>query len=78
MYEVFIKNMKILIFKDLMKKKLFKNVTMDESDLQRVYKLPIYPRDSKLYSVKVIVKTDNGSQGGTHWICFIKKNKKSN
>ena len=26
--------------------------TMNESELQRVYKYPIYPRDSKIYSDK--------------------------
>ena len=48
---------------------------MNESGLQRVYEFPIYPRDSKLYSDKGFVNIDNGSQGGTHWTCFIVKDK---
>jgi len=68
--------MKILTFKDFMKKKL-KNDTMNESQLQRVYNYPIYPRDSKIYSNKGFINIDNGSQGGTHWTAFIVKDNKS-
>ena len=68
--------MKVLIFKDFMKKKM-KNDTMSESQLQKVYNYPIYPRDSKIYSDRRFVKIDNGSRGGTHWTCFIVKDKKS-
>ena len=50
---------------------------MNESQLQRVYNYPIYPRDSKIYSDKGFVKIDNGSMGGTHWTCFIVKGNKS-
>ena len=68
--------MKVLNFKDFMKKYKLKNNTMNESELQRIYKHPIYPRDSKIYSDKSFVNIDNGSQGGTHWTCFyIKDNK---
>ena len=42
----------ILKFKDSLKIFNLKNYTMNESDLQRVYKYPVYPRDSKLYSDK--------------------------
>ena len=69
--------MKILNFKDFMKKYFLKNDTMNESQLQRVYDYPIYPRDSKIYSDKVFVNIDNGSQGGTHWTYFIVKDNKS-
>ena len=65
--------MKILSFKDFMKKNKLKNNTMNESQLQRIYNYPIYPRDSKIYSDKGFVNIDNGSQGGTHWTCFIVK-----
>ena len=56
-----------------MKKYFLKNVTMIESELQRVYKNQIYPRVSRLYSDRGSVKIDNGSQGGSHWTCFIIK-----
>ena len=69
--------MTILNFKDFMKKYNLKNDTMSESQLQRIYKLPIYPRVSKIFSDKAFVDTDNGSMGGTHWTCFIVKDNKS-
>ena len=69
--------MNVLNFKDFMKKYFLKNDTMNESQLQKVNNLPIYPRDSKVYSDKGFVNIDNGSQGGTHWTCFIVKDKKS-
>ena len=69
--------MKILNFKDFMKKYKLKNNTMNESELQRVYKYPLHPRDSKIYSDKGFVNIDNGSQGGTHRTCFIVKDNKS-
>ena len=50
---------------------------MNQSDLQRVYNYPIYPRGSKIYSDKGFVNIDNGSQGGTHWTCFNRKDNKS-
>ena len=50
---------------------------MNESDLQKSYNYPIYPRDSKIYSDKGFVNIDNGAQGGTHWTCFIVKDNKS-
>ena len=56
-----------------MEKYSLKNDTMNESQLQRLYNYPIYPRDLKIYSDKRFVKIDNGSQGGTHWTCFIVK-----
>ena len=49
---------------------------MSEKDLQRVYNYPIYPKDSKTYSVKGFINMNNGSQGGTHWTCFYIKDHK--
>ena len=69
--------MKVLNFKDFMKKNKLKNDTMNESELQRVYNYAIYPKDSKIYSDKGFVNIDNGSQGGTHWTCFAVKDNKS-
>ena len=70
-------NMKLLNFKDFMKKYNLKNDTMNEFQLQSVYNYNIYPRDSKLYSDKGFVNIDNGSMGGSHWTCFLIKDKKS-
>ena len=69
--------MTILNFTDFMKKFILKNDTMNESELRKVYKLPICPRDSKIYSIKGFVNVDNGSRSGTHWTCFIVKDNKS-
>ena len=69
--------MKILNFKDFMKKYNLKNNTMNESELQRIFKYHIYPRDSKIHSDKGFVIINNGAQGGTHWTCFIIKDEKS-
>ena len=70
-------NMKILNFKDFMRKYKLKNDTMNESQLQKIYNYKIYPRDSKIYSDKGFINIDNGSQGGTHWTCFYIKDNKS-
>ena len=69
--------MKILNFKIFMEKYNLKNHTMDESQLQKVYNYKIYPRDSEIKTDKGFVNIDNGSQGGTHWTCFIVKDNKS-
>ena len=69
--------MKVLNFKDFMKKYNLKNNTMNESQLQRVYNYPIYPRDSKIYSDRGFVNIDDGRMGGSHWTCFIVKDNKS-
>ena len=45
--------------------------TMNESELQRIYNYPIYPRDSKICTNEGFVKIDNGQMGGTHWTCFF-------
>ena len=44
---------------------------MNESQLQKIYIYPIYPRDSKTYSDKGFVNNDNGERNGTQWTCFI-------
>ena len=69
--------MKVLNFKDFMKKYNLKNDTMNESQLQKSYNYPIYPRDSKIFLDREFVKIDNGSQGGSHWTAFYVENKKS-
>ena len=69
--------MKVLNFKDFMKKCNSKNDTMNESELPRVCNYEIYPRDCKIISDKRFVNIDNGSQGSTHWTCFIVKDNKS-
>ena len=69
--------MKVLNFKDLMKKYNLKNDNMNESELQKVYNYPIYPRDSKTYSDKGFVNIVNRSRGGSHWCVFYVKNNKS-
>ena len=50
---------------------------MNESQLQKMFNYPLYPRDSKINSDKGFGKKDNGSQGGSHWTCFIVKDNKS-
>ena len=50
---------------------------MSKSQLQKVYNYPIYTRDSEINSDKGFVNIDKGSQGGTHWTCFIVKDNKS-
>ena len=55
--------MKILNFEDFIKKYNLKNDTMNESQLQKIYNLPIYPRDSKICSDGGFVNIYNGSMG---------------
>ena len=50
---------------------------MNESQLQRIYSYPTYPRDTKIYSDRGFINIDNGSRGGSHWTCFIVKDNKS-
>ena len=69
--------MKVLNFEDFMTKNSLKNDTMNETELQRVYNYPIYPRESKIYSDSGFVNIDDGSQNGTQWTCFIVKDNKS-
>ena len=44
--------MKILNFKDFMKNYKLKNDTMNESQLQKIYNYPLYPRDSKKIQIE--------------------------
>ena len=60
-----------------MKKYKLKNDTRNESQIQKTYNYPIYPRDSKMYYDKGFVNIDNGSMGGSHWTCFYIKDNKS-
>ena len=69
--------MKILNFKDFMKKYNLKNNTMNESELQKIYNYPIYPKNSKIYSDKGFVNIDDGRMGGSHWTFFYIKDNKS-
>ena len=69
--------MKILKFEDFMKKYNLKDDTMNESQLQRFFKYPIYPRDSEIYSDEGFVNIDDGRMGGSHWTCFIVKDNNS-
>ena len=50
---------------------------MNESQLQKLSKSPIYPRDSTIYSDRVFLNIDNGTVGGTHWCNVYVKNNKS-
>ena len=50
---------------------------MDESQLQKFYNCPFYPRGIKVYFDKGFVYLDNGSQRSTHWTCFVDNNNKS-
>ena len=65
--------MKVLNFRHFMRKYNLKNDTMNESQLQKIYKYPIYPRDSIIYSDEGFVNIDDGSRFGTHWTCLIVK-----
>ena len=69
--------MKLFNFKYFEKKYKLKNDNKNESELQRVYNYSIYSRGSKIYLDKGFVNIDNGSQGASHWTCFIIKDNKS-
>ena len=69
--------MKILNFKEFLKRNNLKNETMNESELERVYNYPIYHRDSKIYSDEGFVNIDDGFLNGTHWTCCYIKNHRS-
>ena len=64
-------------FRDFMKNYKLKNDTMNESQLQKTYNYPIYPKDSKIYSDRGFVNIDDGSMGGSHWVAFIVRDNKS-
>ena len=69
--------MRILSSKDFIKKYNIKDNSMKQSELQRVYNYPKYPRDSKRSTNKGFINIHNWYQGGTHWCCFIIKDNKS-
>ena len=69
--------MKVLIFKDFMKKYNLKNDTMNESQLQRIYNYPIYLKNSKIHSDGGFENIDDGRLGGTHWCAFYVEDKRS-
>ena len=69
--------MKVLNFSDFMKKYKLKNDTLIESQLQKSYNYPIYPRDSKIYSDKGFVNIGGYFNGGSHWTCFCIKDNES-
>ena len=50
---------------------------MNELHVQKTYIYSVYPGDSKMIADKRFVNFGNGSMGGSHWTCFIKKDKKS-
>ena len=62
--------MEILKFNDFMRKNSLKNDTLNESEIQRAYNYITNPRESKIHQDKGFVNIDNGSMGGTHWVCF--------
>ena len=59
-------SMKIINFKDFLRKFNFKDDTINEPHLQSEYNHCIYPRNSKKYSDRGFINIDNGS-----WVCFI-------
>ena len=63
-------------FRDFTKKYKLKNDTMNESQLQKMYNYPLYPRDTKINSDKGFVNIDDGSMNATHWKCFKVKDQK--
>ena len=69
--------MKVLNFKNFMKKYKLKDDTMNESQLQKIYNYPIYPRDSKIYSDEGFLNIGNYQNGGSHWCAFYIKDNKS-
>ena len=68
--------MKILNFTDFVKKYSSKDDTMNDSQQQKKYNYPMYPRDSKLSSDKGFINLENGFQGETRWTCFYTKENK--
>ena len=52
--------MKVLSFKDFINEWNLRNDTLNESQVQKDYNCPIYPRGSKIQSDKEFVNIDNG------------------
>ena len=69
--------MNVLNFKDFTKNYKLKNDTMNESQLQKIYNYPMYPRYSKIYSDRGFVNIDKGQKRGNHWCAFYIKDNKS-
>ena len=46
---------------------------MNESELEKIYNYPIYPRDSKIHLDKGFVIIDDCRMGGTDWTFYVKK-----
>ena len=70
--------MKILNFNDFMKKRSLKDDTMNGTQNKECI-IILYTLEIKetFQMVRAFVNIDNGSQGGTHWCCFIIKDNKS-
>ena len=62
--------MRILNFRELLKKINLKNDTKKKFQLQRLHNYPIYPRGSKIFSDKVFANIDDGKMCGSHWTTF--------
>ena len=60
-----------------MKRNKSENDTMTESELQKIYNVPIYPRGPKIHSDRKFVNIDDGSLKGSQWTCFIVKDNES-
>ena len=69
--------MTVLDFKVFMRKIDLKDDTLNETQLQTNYNYPIYPRDSKIDSDTGFVSIGDRNSSGSHWKCFIVKDKKS-
>ena len=50
---------------------------MNEFELKRIFNYLTYLRDSEILSDKGFEFTDDVIRGGTHWVCFLIKVKKS-
>ena len=68
--------MTLLNLEDFMKKIDFKNDSMNESQLRKIYIYPVYPRDSKKLSNEGFVDLDDDSRWGSHWVCYYMKDDK--
>ena len=66
-------NMAVLSSNKFMKNYNLKDYTMDESDLKKAHNYSIYLRDSEITTKKLFVNIDQRSMGGSHWVCFYKK-----
>ena len=65
--------MRILKFNDSKNLYTIKDDTMNESLLQKTSSYPIYLRDSKIYSNRVFISKDDGSQNVTLWLFLYKR-----